>query len=63
MNKEDLVWETWYAWHPVLLESNDWAWLKDVERAFDPDFIGHAVHPYVPYTAVGMHYYRKLEPK
>lgn len=61
MKKEELVWETWYAWHPVLLEdTNEWVWFKEVERAFDPTFIETAVNFYVPYTGVGMHYYRSL---
>ena len=64
MNKEELIWTTWYAWYPVLLEDADtWAWLVKVDRAYDPTFIDHSINIYAPYTTIGIHHHRTLTAK
>ena len=34
--RDKTAWWPWFAWHPVLLESGEWAWLERVERRSMP---------------------------
>lgn len=32
IQREELFWHKWYAWHPVQMPSGDYVWLETVER-------------------------------
>jgi hypothetical protein len=50
-SKENEQWHKWFAWRPVKLRTNQWAWMKFVDRQYATCYTGCAGYTkYRPYS-------------
>jgi hypothetical protein len=61
INRRDGKWHNWFAWHPVLTEARDVAWLASVQRRWDAEANFRVIHACDPGMCDGGWEYRSAK--